>query len=165
WQFLLGKFFGLVLTLAVNTAAMGIGLFLAFGLGEDPLEKADLYIFVAVYLILLKLALIVALALLFSSFTTQFLAILFTAMLYVAGVLAAGLRTMQGVNLPPSTTAILHEISYVLPNFENFNVMAAVAHGGGVPASMVLYATAYAVVYGAIVLATAAMVFSRRDLK
>jgi hypothetical protein len=30
---------------------------------------------------------------------------------------------------------------------------------------MVLYATAYAAVYGAIVLATAAMVFSRRDLK
>ena len=128
-------------------------------------QPSDIYILTAVYLILLKLALIVALALLFSSFTTQFLAILFTAMLYVAGVFAAGLRTMQGVNLPPSTTAILHEISYVLPNFENFNVMAAVAHGGGVPGSMVLYATAYAVVYGAMVLATAAMVFSRRDLK
>jgi hypothetical protein len=72
---------------------------------------------------------------------------------------------MQGVNLAPSTTAMLHGISYVLPNFENFNVMAAVAHGGGVPGSMVFYATAYAVAYGAIVLATAAMVFSRRDLK
>ena len=165
WQFLLGKFFGLVLTLAVNTAAMGIGLFLALWVVKHPLERADLYVFVAVYLIWLKLALIVALALLFSCFTTQFLAILFTAMLYVAGVFAAGLRTMQGVNLPPSTTAMLHGISYVLPNFENFNVMAALAHAGGVPASLVLYATAYAVVYGAIVLATAAMVFSRRDLK
>jgi len=165
WQFLLGKFFGLVLTLAVNTAAMGIGLFLALWVVKHPLEKVDLYVFVAVYLILLKLALIVALALLFSCFTTQFLAILFTAMLYVAGVFAAGLRTMQGVNLPSSTTAMLHGISYVLPNFENFNVMAAVAHGAGVPGSMVLYATAYAVVYGAVVLATAAMVFSRRDLK
>src|SRR5437764_3601662 len=28
WEFLLGKFGGLVLTLAVNTAAMGLGLFL-----------------------------------------------------------------------------------------------------------------------------------------
>jgi ABC-type transport system involved in multi-copper enzyme maturation permease subunit len=155
----------LVLTLAVNTAAMGIGLFLALWVVKHPLESADLYVFVAVYLILLKLALIVALALLFSCFTTQFLAILFTAMLYVAGVFAAGLRTMPGVNLTPTTTAMLHAISYVLPNFENFNVMAVVAHGGGVPGSMVLYATVYAVVYGAIVLATAAMVFSRRDLK
>src|SRR6201993_2895094 len=29
WEFLLGKFGGLLLTLAVNTAAMGVGLFLA----------------------------------------------------------------------------------------------------------------------------------------
>ena len=60
---------------------------------------------------------------------------------------------------------MLQGISYVLPNFENFNVMPAVAHGGGVPGSLVFYATVYAMVYGAIVLATAAMIFSRRDLK
>ncbi len=70
WQFLLGKFLGLVMTLAVNTAAMGIGLFLALWVVKHPLEKGDLYVFVAVYLILLKLALIVAIALLFSCFTT-----------------------------------------------------------------------------------------------
>src|SRR6201994_4136050 len=31
WEFLLGKFGGLVLTLAVNTMAMAVGLFLALG--------------------------------------------------------------------------------------------------------------------------------------
>jgi len=165
WQFLLGKFCGLVMTLGVNTAAMGIGLFLALWVVKHPLQKGDLYVFVAVYLILLKLALIVAIALLFSCFTTQFLAILFTAMLYVAGVFAAGLRTMQGIILASRPRALLRVISYVLPNFENFNVMGAVTHGGGVSGSLVLYSTLYAVVYGAIVLATAAMVFSRRDLK
>ncbi len=40
--------------------------------------------------------------------------------------------------------ALLRGISYVLPNFENFNVMGAVAHGGGVPGLMVFYATLYA---------------------
>jgi ABC-type transport system involved in multi-copper enzyme maturation permease subunit len=165
WQFLLGKFAGLVMTLAVNTAAMGMGLFLAMGVVKHPLEKGDLYVFVAVYLIWLKLALIVAIALLFSSFTTQFLAILFTAGLYIAGLFAAGLRTIQGVDLSPATTTLLRWISYVLPNFENFNVMGAVTHGGAVPGALVRYATLYAVVYGSILLATAAMVFSRRDLK
>jgi Cu-processing system permease protein len=165
WQFLLGKFFGLGMTLAVNTAAMGIGLFAALWVVKHPLGKSDLYVFVAVYLILLKLVLIVAIALLFSCFTTQFLAILFTVSIYLAGVFATGLRTIQGINLTQSTTAMLHGISYVLPNFENFNVMGAVAHGGSVPSSLVLYATIYAAVYGAIVLAAAAMIFSRRDLK
>ena len=34
WEFLLGKFSGLVLTLTVNTAAMAAGLFLAMLVGE-----------------------------------------------------------------------------------------------------------------------------------
>ena len=165
WQFLLGKFFGLVMTLAVNTAAMGMGLFLALWVVRHPLERGDLYLFVAVYLILLKLALIVAIALLFSCFTTPFLAILFTVILYVAGVFASGLRSMPGVELAPSALALLRGISYVLPNFENFNAMGSVAHGAGVPGSLVFYATLYAAAYGTIVLAAAAMVFSRRDLK
>src|SRR4029077_2575076 len=35
WEFLLGKFAGLVVTLSVNTAAMAAGLFLALWLGEN----------------------------------------------------------------------------------------------------------------------------------
>jgi ABC-type transport system involved in multi-copper enzyme maturation permease subunit len=114
---------------------------------------------------LLKLALIVAIALLFSCFTTPFLSILFTAGMYVAGVFAGDLRTIQGVGLTPGATALMHGISYALPNFENFNVMGVVAHGRGVPGLLVLYATLYTAVYAAIVLAAAAMVFSRRNLK
>ena len=99
WEFLLGKFCGLVMTLTVNTAAMAVGLYLALWTVKHTLEKSDAWILVAVYLILLKLALIVALALLFSCFTTPFLAILFTAGIYVAGVFAGDLRTMQAVDL------------------------------------------------------------------
>ncbi len=88
WEFLLGKYFGLLVTLTVNTAAMALGLFAALWTVKHTLEKADWYVLVAVYLILLKLALIVALALLFSCFTTPFLAILFTAGIYVAGIFA-----------------------------------------------------------------------------
>src|SRR5499427_3025476 len=41
WQFLLGKFTGLVLTLAVNTAAMGAGLFLAMLFVKHTLVRGD----------------------------------------------------------------------------------------------------------------------------
>lgn len=165
WEFLLGKFFGLVMTLAVNTAAMTAGLYAALWVVRHPLEASDRYLLVAVYLILLKLALVVALAMLFSCFTTPFLAILFTAGIYVAGVFAGELRTMQAVNLSPTVMKFFRGISYLLPNFENFNVMGAVAHGRGVSGTLVGQATAYAVLYGAIVLIAAALVFSRRNLK
>lgn len=165
WQFLLGKFVGLVMTLTVNTAAMTVGLYLALWTVKHPLTHSDLYLLPAVYLILLKLALIVALAMLFSCFTTPFLAILFTLGLYVTGLFAEELRTMQVVNLPASTMKMLRGISYLLPNFENFNVMGAVAHGRSVAGTLLLQNTGYALLYGLLVLASAAMIFSKRNLK
>ena len=165
WEFLLGKYFGLLMTLTVNTAAMALGLYAALWTVKHPLEKGDAYVLVAVFLILLKLALIVALAMLFSCFTTPFLAILFTAGIYVAGVFAADLRQMKVVSLEPATLKLLHVISYALPNFENFNVMGAVAHARAVPGMLVWNAALYAILYGAIVLAIASAIFSRRNLK
>jgi ABC-type transport system involved in multi-copper enzyme maturation permease subunit len=165
WEFLVGKFLGLVLTLAVNTAAMALGLYAALWSVKHPLERGDACILVAVYLILLKLAVIVALALLFSCFTSPFLAILFTAALYVAGLFAADLRTVQAVHLDASALKLMRGISYLLPNFQNFNVMGAVVHGQGVSSAFVWSATLYAILYVAIVLAGAAVVFSRRNLK
>ena len=165
WQFLLGKYGGLVMTLAVNTSAMAVGLYVVLWSVKHPLERSDWYVLVAVYLILLKLALVVALAMLFSCFTTPFLAILFTVGIYIAGVFAEDLRTMQAMDITPATMKLLRGISYVLPNFENFNVMGAVSHGRGVPGNLVWHDTAYAIVYVGIVLIGAAMVFSRRNLK
>jgi ABC-type transport system involved in multi-copper enzyme maturation permease subunit len=165
WQFLLGKYGGLVVTLAVNTAAMAVGLYVALWTVKHPLETSDWYVLVAVYLIWLKLALIVALAMLFSCFTTPFLAILFTVGIYIAGLYAEDLRTMQAINLTPATMKFLRGISYALPNFENFNIMGAVAHSRGVSASLVWQDTAYAVLYAAIVLLGSAMIFARRNLK
>jgi ABC-type transport system involved in multi-copper enzyme maturation permease subunit len=165
WQFLLGKFVGLVMTLAVNTAAMAVGLCMALWTVKHPLERSDWYLLLAVYLIWLKLALIVALAMLFSCITTPFLAILFTVGIYIAGGFAEDLRTMQAVDLTPGTMKLLKGISFLLPNFENFNVMGAVAHGRGVPATLIWQDTGYALLYAAVVLVAAAMVFSQRNLK
>jgi hypothetical protein len=53
----------------------------------------------------------------------------------------------------------------VLPNFENFDVMAAAAHGRAIPGALIAQNTAYAALYCAIVLAAAATIFTRRNLK
>src|SRR6266699_654918 len=165
WEFLLGKFGGLVLTLAVNTAAMALGLLLALLYVKHSLERSDATVLVAVYFILLKLALIVALALLFSCFTTPLLAILFTAGLYTVGLYVQELRNLPLELLSPAMTAFTKWLSYLLPNFENFNVMAMAAHGRAVPGALILQNTLYTVVYCTIVLAIASVVFSRRNLK
>ena len=133
WEFLLGKFGGLVLTLAVNMAAMGIGLSLALMYVKSTPESGDVTVFVAVYFIWLKLALVVALALLFSCFTTPLLAILFTAGIYIVGLYVQELRNLPTQVMSPGMTAFTKYLSYLLPNFENFNIMAMAAHSRPVP--------------------------------
>ncbi|HXN93174.1 MAG TPA: ABC transporter permease [Candidatus Acidoferrales bacterium] len=165
WEFLLGKFAGLVLTLAVNTAAMALGLLLVMIYVKHSLERSDAVVLVAVYFILLKLALIVALALLFSCFTTPLLAILFTVGIYIAGLYVQEMRNLPAEVMSPAMAAFTKWLSYLLPNFENFNVMAMAAHGRAVPGALILQNTVYTVVYGTIVLTAAAAVFSRRNLK
>jgi Cu-processing system permease protein len=165
WEFLLGKFGGLLLTLSVNTAAMAAGLFAALYYVKHSLECADGVALVAIYFILLKLALVVALALLFSCYTTPLLAILFTAGLYVSGLFVREMRGLHGETMAPAVQMFLRWLSYLLPNFENFDVMASAAHGRHIPASLILHNTAYAALYCVVVLAAASAIFSRRNLK
>jgi ABC-type transport system involved in multi-copper enzyme maturation permease subunit len=164
WEFLLGKFAGLVLTLTVNTAAMTAGLFLAMYYVKHSLQSADTVVLVAAYFILLKLSLVVALAMLFSCFTTPLLAILFTGGLYVAGLFVYEMRNLQQ-GLDPALAVGLRVISYLLPNFENFDVLGAAAHGRAVSAILIAHNTLYTMIYAAIVLGLAAAIFSQRDLK
>jgi ABC-type transport system involved in multi-copper enzyme maturation permease subunit len=165
WEFLLGKFGGLVLTLAVNTMAMAAGLFAALLYVKHNLERSDAVLLIAIYFILLKLTLVVALALLFSCYSTPLLAILYTSALYIAGLFVEEMRTFHSTTANPLMEALLRGLSYLLPNFENFNVMAAATHGREIPGALVLQNTVYAVLYSVIVLLVAAAVFSRRNLK
>jgi ABC-type transport system involved in multi-copper enzyme maturation permease subunit len=165
WEFLLGKFGGLVLTLTVNTVAMAVGLFLALKLVKQSGGPLEGPVLVAVYFILLKLALVVALALLFSCFTTPLLSILYTAGLYVAGLFVTDMRNFQSDTMPQTLQTLLRWLSYLLPNFGNFDVMAAAAHGHAVPGRLVAQTTAYAALYCAVVLTAASAIFTRRNLK
>jgi len=165
WEFLLGKFAGLVLTLAVNTMAMAVGLFLALGIMKQGEDLAAVSVVIAVYFILLKLALVVALALLFSCYTTPLIAILCTAGLYIAGLFVKEMRAFQGETVSAAMRAFLRGLSYVLPNFENFDVMAAATHGRAIPGALIAKNTLYAALYCALVMAAATAIFSRRNLK
>lgn len=165
WEFLVGKFAGLLLTLAVNTVFMTAGLAAALLYVKHPFVAADVTILVAVYFILLKLGVLTALALFFSCFSTPLLSILFTTGLYVAGLFASDIRTFGHITGSRTLDAITVAFSYLIPNFNNFNITAAAAYGRTVPARLVLDNTLYAAVYVAVVLLAASAAFARRNLK
>jgi ABC-type transport system involved in multi-copper enzyme maturation permease subunit len=165
WEFLAGKFAGLLLTLVVNTSLMTLGLAAALYYVGRPFVLSDATILVAVYFILLQLALVTALALFFSCFSSPLLSTLFTLGMYIAGIFSTDIHD---VGMFTSSLAIqwgARLLYYLLPNFHNFNAIAAAAHGESIPFALIWQNTAYAAVYVALVLIAASAIFSGRNLK
>ncbi|HWG57481.1 MAG TPA: ABC transporter permease [Candidatus Acidoferrales bacterium] len=165
WQFLTGKYAGLLLTLLVNTLFMTAGLAAALYYVGRPFLRSDFSIVVAIYFILLALALVTAFALFFSCFSSPMLSTLFTLGVYVTGFFAADIRDFGKLTHNPLISAVTRAIYYVLPNFHNFDAIAAAGHGEPIPGALIAQNTAYAVVYVALLLVASSAVFSSRNLK
>lgn len=165
WEFLVGKYAGLLLTLAVNTAFMTLGLAAALFYVGRHFERSDTSILVAIYFILLEFALVTALALFFSCFSSPMLSTLYTLGIYITGVFANDIRTVGDFTQNPVLLAVTRSIYYLVPNFHNFNAIAVAAHGSTIPFSLVWQNTLYAALYVTLLLIAASAVFSHRNLK
>src|SRR5277367_3429737 len=135
WEFLIGKYAGLLLTLAVNTALMTLGLAAAVYYVGRPFLRSDSSMLVAVYFILLELALVTAIALFFSCFSSPMLSTLFTLGIYVAGVFTPDIRGAGDYASSATIKAVTRVVYYLVPNFRNFNAIAVAAHGEIIPFS------------------------------
>lgn len=93
------------------------------------------------------------------------LSALFTLGIYIAGVFAPDMRDIGEFTQSPALKDATTVLYYLVPNFHNFNVIAAVAHGEAVPVALIWQNTLYAVVYVSAILIAASAVFSRRNLK
>jgi len=164
-EFLVGKYAGLLLTLLVNTAFMTLALAAALYYVGRPFVASDVSILVAVYFILLELALVTALALFFSCFSSPMLSALLTLAMYVTGVFSSDIREFGALTHRPTIEFVARVLYYLVPNFHDFNQIGRAAHGDRLPLSLVGQNTAYAALYASVVLLAASAVFSRRNLK
>ena len=174
-QFLLGKFFGLAMTLAVNLTAMVVayyGVLFYQDLAATSNQRAawpapamDPRLLVAVVLIYGELILVTAIALFFSTFSTPLLSILLTLGLWIAGHFNADLRNFGDVVDSTAAAWIARAAYYLLPNLAPFDVKAEVVHGVAVAPSHVALTLGYAGVYTAAVLVAAMAIFRKKDFK
>jgi ABC-type transport system involved in multi-copper enzyme maturation permease subunit len=161
-EFLIGKFCGLTVTLWLQLAIMSAGFAAVSLLAGAPLRLQHVQ---ALLLVGVELSVLVAVATLFSSFTTPMLASLFTAGFYMIGHLSRDLRElgMQSQSPPlEAVTALLHR---VLPDLEAFNLGIEAVHGLPVHAATFALPILYGALYAAAALALAAVIFQRRDFR
>jgi len=165
WEFILGKYAGLMLTLLVNTGVMTMGFYLAYFYAKRTLDWSDLIVLQAVYSIFLQLALVVGIALFFSCTSTPVLSAVFTFCIYVIGNLLSDIRWFGqeagGAIVEGLTTALY----YLLPNFANMNVITQTAHGQAVPGYLLVANTLYTLFYLSVILSASILVFERREFK
>jgi ABC-type transport system involved in multi-copper enzyme maturation permease subunit len=164
WQFLVGKFFGLVGTLLVNTTLMALGFFAALLYLAGRFTSADLHLLTAIYFIMLQFIILTALALLFSSFSSPLLSAVMAFSMFLIGTMAEDLRGFAAL-AEGLTRWLATAAAYLVPNLAALNVVASVAHGQPVPGALILHNTVYALLYSAAAIAGAVLIFERRNLK
>ncbi|MFY9570697.1 MAG: ABC transporter permease, partial [Blastocatellia bacterium] len=106
-EFIIGKYAGLCLTLLVNSVVMVLGTELAIAYVNGKVVPLHATVLAASFLVFLELALLVALSLMFSSFTTPMLAALFSFAIYVIGHLSKDLLSMAALSNSAATRVIL----------------------------------------------------------
>lgn len=167
YEFVLGKFIGMVLTLAVLVGIMGtvlIGVMLIQGGGMEPaLLRAMVLLFGEVIVV-------TSLALLFSSFSTPFLSGLFTLGLFIVGRSTPELDQLIEKIGSPGVRTIARAGMRIFPDLHLFYVSGSMVdnqyvtvHQDYVDWTYVAAALGYGAAYTACALFIASVLFSRRD--
>jgi ABC-type transport system involved in multi-copper enzyme maturation permease subunit len=160
WEFILGKYCGLLAVLAASLATMTACFYVVlFLLRAEPTAG----LLLAVLLTFFELAIVTAVAMLFSTFATPITGSVFTFAVYFVGHMARDLRLLAAMSQSAVVKAVCFAVYYVLPNLSNFNIRGDVVYGALVDPGAYALSVLYALVYSTTVLLVSVALFSRRE--
>ncbi|GIW47676.1 MAG: hypothetical protein KatS3mg078_1553 [Deltaproteobacteria bacterium] len=174
YEFVVGKYLGLSFTLLVNTVAMGFILFLIVLYTE--LRYGDfirfyyggnyfMEFFKAIYFEYLEFLIVIGIALVFSSFTTPIMSLLFTFFLFVIGRFSGDILIFAEGVKNKVLRGLLEVIYRVVPHLEKFDVRREAVYGGSINPELILYTTAYAVIYASVLVFLSIIIFEKREFR
>ena len=161
-SFVLGRYLGLVAVLVGNVCLMLAVLASVLKLAGYNLSFAAV---AAVLLIAVELALLAAVAMLFSSFSTPMLASGFSLSFFLIGHLLGDLRTFADRSTSETAKQVSAVFYRLLPDLELLNLKSRAANGLEVDGRFVAASAAYGLGYAAVLIVLGILIFSRRDLK
>ncbi len=163
WQFVVGKFVGLLFTLSVVIAGMAVGLGMFLTLLEG---RFDNIILVAAFASLLEIMVVIAFAVFFSSLVvTPTLAGMFTLGCFIAGRSTQYLDYFLSNDTSPFIRSLARMLNAALPRLDYFLLGDRLVNGDMIGAGTLLFLIGYAIAYSAVLLLLAAGFFSRKEFK
>jgi len=161
WQFLIGKFLGLLATMVIMMALISTLLIGLLCLLEGRISWGLIPVVAGM---LLELAVLLAVAIFFSCIVvTPSLAGLFTLATFLAGRSAGMLSYFFDSEQPPLVRYTMQAVYAVLPHLDRFYVADQVVSGHILPPAYYLDASLYAAAYAGALLALSVMIFRRRE--
>ena len=162
WEFLVGKYVGLLSLLAVEVALMS-ACFLGVLVWKG--SEFSMGLVWAIGMIYLELALVTAIAIFFSSFTTPYLAGMFTVALWITGHLLADLRAFGQHSDVAGLKPLVEALYWSLPNLDRLDFKADASAGKPIELARVGMAGLYAALYSTGLIGAAMLLFQRRDFR
>ncbi len=163
WQFIVGKFLGLLLTLSLVITGMAVGLGQFLSLLEGHFDWG---IMIAAAASLLEIMIVIAFAVFFSSLVvTPTLAGMFTVGCFIAGRSTQYLNYFLADETNPALKFSARALNLMLPRLDHFLLGDRLVYGEVIPLSEFLLLAAYALAYSSCLLVVAALLFSRREFK
>ena len=168
WEFVLGKWLGVMATLVAQVAIMGAAVAATLAV-EGGADAVDAALGKALWLLLMNVTIVTSVALFFSSFSTPFLSGMFSLGVFVVGRSVPDVRLLAA-RIGGGAGRALAGACAVLPNLHLFTPSGSAVggqhvsvHGGFVGSSYLAWTSLYAIGYSAAVLGLAMLIFRRRD--
>ncbi len=161
WAFILGKYLGVVFAMWAVVSVMIIATALTTWIYGDPVPTA---LWIQWPLELVEIGVVAAIALMFSTMAVPALAAAYAAGIIVAGSLADDVMRIANRQIAEGkeTGYVLRFAYYVLPDLQNLSVRGQAANALPVPGAFVGFGIGYGVLYAAVILMVAMVVFTRR---
>ena len=164
-QFIVGKYLGLMAVLVLNVAVMAAATAAVLFVYTRGLSFLSLAFAGAFWLLLLQFAVCAGFAVLFSSFSTATLATIFTLTLVAAGHVFSEVRTFWLRTEQVGMKQLVRVLDFLLPNMGLLDLKEAFTYGDPVTAGSLAARSAYGLAYAGLLVALAALVFSRKDVR
>jgi len=187
YEFIIGKFLGALLTLAVNVGLMGVvfilvTVFKAMGSDEGVASKAseitqagvqavqlfDINMIWAVVMIYLQFMVLSSVVLFFSVFMTPTVNFFMGAGVYMVGVMGSLTETMASNKAASELLRSLYSLIHkLIPNFDKFNVSNALLHPEAHITNMAQYTgklAIYGLLYAVVMMLLAVVFFQKKEV-
>ena len=162
WQFILGKYLGLVAIVAVNLLLITV-IFVAMVLIYTG--QFDPMLVFAAFMTMLEMSVVAAFATLFAVLTRPILGSLMTLAMFIVGHTSADLWMLTRQLPGTFTRAVITVVYYLIQNLERFNFKTELVHDLPIHPAAVGWAVVYALAFVAVLLFLAALRFQTKDLK